>query len=177
MVARSDNEATHDVAASNQYLTFTLGHELFALGILCVREIIEYGRLTPVPMMPPSILGVINLRGAVVPVVDLRVRFGDGATQIAQRTCIVIIEISQAGATRVIGVVVDAVNAVLDIPEQDIEPAPSLGARIRTDFIQGMGKVEERLVVLLDVGKVLSVEDMALIERVYDTDVAAPTGG
>ncbi|MGE8500366.1 MAG: chemotaxis protein CheW [Pseudomonas sp.] len=176
MAARSDSGATHDVAASNQYLTFTLGHELFALGILCVREIIEYGRLTPVPMMPASILGVINLRGAVVPVVDLRVRFGDSATLIGQRTCIVILEVSQPGTTRVIGVVVDAVNAVLDIPEQDIEPVPSLGARIRTDFIQGMGKVDERLVVLLDVGKVLSVEDMALLERAYQADTAQPAG-
>lgn len=177
MDVRTNDVATRDVAVSSQYLTFTLGHELFALGILCVREIIEYGRLTPVPMMPPSILGVINLRGAVVPVLDLRVRFGDSATAIGQRTCIVILEVSQDDATRVIGVVVDAVNAVLDIPEQDIEPAPGFGARIRTDFIQGMGKVDDRLVVLLDVGRVLSVEDLTLIERVCEADgIAAPSG-
>lgn len=157
-------------SAPSQYLTFTLGGELFALGILCVREIIEYGQLTPVPMMPPSILGVINLRGAVVPVIDLRVRFGDGATCIDQRTCIVILEVERGELTQVIGVVVDAVNAVLDIPTGDIEASPNFGRRIRTDFILGMAKVEGRLVLLLDIGHVLSAEDMALLE---DTRQAA----
>ncbi|MFP6848430.1 MAG: chemotaxis protein CheW [Pseudomonas sp.] len=150
-------------ATAGQYLTFTLTQELFAVEIHAVREIIEYGQLTSVPMMPPSILGVINLRGAVVPVIDLGLRFGGNATTIGTRTCIVILEIQQHGVTQVIGMVVDAVNEVREISAAEIEPTPSFGGRIRADFILGMGKLDERLVVMLDVGKVLSAEEMALL--------------
>jgi len=160
--------------APSQYLTFTLGSELFALGILSVREIIEYGQLTPVPMLPPSILGVINLRGSVVPVLDLSLRFGLAGTRIGQRTCIVILEVSRGETSQVIGVVVDAVNAVLDIAAADIEPAPSFGMRIRTDFIQGMGKVDGRLLVLLDIGQVLSAEDIELLDSARETAEPPP---
>ncbi|WP_407293291.1 chemotaxis protein CheW [Stutzerimonas zhaodongensis] len=146
-----------------QYLTFTLGSELFAVGTLSVREIIEYGQLTPVPMMPPSILGVINLRGSVVPVIDLRLRFGESATLINRRTCIVILEVAQGELTQVVGIVVDAVNAVLEIGVHEIEPAPRFGIRIRSDFILGMGKVDGRLVILLDIGRVLSAEEIELL--------------
>ncbi|WP_312375508.1 chemotaxis protein CheW [Stutzerimonas nitrititolerans] len=156
-----------------QYLTFTLGGELFAVGTLSVREIIEYGLLTPVPMMPPSVLGVINLRGSVVPVIDLRLRFGETATQINRRTCIVILEVAQDELTQVIGVVVDAVNAVLEIADEDIEPAPCFGTRVRSDFILGMGKVDGRLVVLLDIGRVLSVEEIALLASAQGAGSAA----
>lgn len=159
----SQQTASRAHAAAAQYLTFTLGTELFAVETLSVREIIEYGTLTPIPMMPPSILGVINLRGAVVPVVDLRLRFGDGATPLGRRTCIVILEVAQADATQVIGVVVDAVNAVLEIGAADIEPAPRFGGRLRAEFMRGMGKVDGRLVILLDIGRVLSVDDLALL--------------
>lgn len=159
----SQQTASRAHAVPAQYLTFTLGTELFAVETLSVREIIEYGTLTPIPMMPPSILGVINLRGAVVPVVDLRLRFGDGATPLGRRTCIVILEVAQADATQVIGVVVDAVNAVLEIGAADIEPAPRFGGRLRAEFMRGMGKVDGRLVILLDIGRVLSVDDLALL--------------
>lgn len=150
-------------APSGQYLTFTLNQELFAVEIRAVREIIEYGQLTTVPMMPPSILGVINLRGAVVPVIDLSLRFGGSATTIGTRTCIVILEIEQHGVTQVIGMVVDAVNEVRELSAAQIEPTPSFGGRIRTDFIRGMGKLDERLVVMLDVGKVITAEEMVLL--------------
>lgn len=146
-----------------QYLTFTLGEALFAVGTLNVREIIEYGHLTPVPLMPPSILGVINLRGGVVPILDLRQRFGQGATQVSRRSCIVILEVQRSGIDQVIGIVVEAVNAVLEIPEQDIEPQPSFGSQIPTDFLIGMGKLDTRLVVLLDIGRVLSLDDLQLL--------------
>ena len=151
--------------AAGQYLTFTLAQEMFAVDIHAVREIIEYGRLTGVPMMPPSILGVINLRGAVVPVIDLGLRFGGNATVIGPRTCIVILEIASGNGLRVIGMVVDAVNEVLELAQNQIEPAPSFGNRIRADFIRGMGKLDERLVVLLDVGRVLSDDEMTLLDQ------------
>lgn len=150
---------------AGQYLTFALAQELFAVDIHAVREIIEYGHLTSVPMMPPSILGVINLRGAVVPVIDLGLRFGGSATVIGPRTCIVILEIATGDGLRVIGMVVDAVSEVLELGADQIEPAPSFGNRIRADFIRGMGKVNDRLVVLLDVGRVLSDDEISLLEQ------------
>ena len=152
-------------SVAGQYLTFALAQELFAVDIHAVREIIEYGHLTSVPMMPPSILGVINLRGAVVPVIDLGLRFGGSATVIGPRTCIVILEIATEDGLRVIGMVVDAVSEVLELGADQIEPAPSFGNRIRADFIRGMGKLNDRLVVLLDVGRVLSDDEISLLEQ------------
>ena len=147
-----------------QYLVFSLCGEAFAIGIRSIKEIIEFGQLTEVPMMPELVRGVINLRGAVVPVVDLAVRFGRKPTQIARRTCIVIVEIeAQPDEVQVIGVIVDAVNEVLDIPPQEIEPAPAFGARIRSDFIEGMGKVSGKFVILLNLRHALSVDELTEI--------------
>jgi purine-binding chemotaxis protein CheW len=149
-----------------QYLTFNLGGEIFAIGILAIKEIIEYGNLTEVPMMPDFIRGVINLRGAVVPVVDLAARFGRKGTAVTRRTCIVIIEMGKDGERQDIGVIVDTVNEVLEILPQDIEPAPTFGAKLRTDFISGMGKVAGKFVIILDVDHVLSVDEMAALAQV-----------
>lgn len=150
---------------AHQVLTFTLGGELFAIGILNVKEIIEYGQVTEIPMMPGFIRGVINLRGAVVPVIDLSARFGGAQSTVGKRTCIVIVEAStgEDGLRHDIGVVVDAVSEVLDIPAGDVEPPPAFGARLRTDFIAGMGRVAGRFVIILDVAKVLSVDELALL--------------
>ncbi len=145
----------------NQYLTFMLGGEVYAIGILSIKEIIEYGQLTEVPRMPEFIRGVINLRGSVVPVIDLGARFGKASTNIGRRTCVVIIEIETGDGQPVVGVMVDAVNEVLDIPAAEIEPPPSFGARIRADFIKGMGKVEGKFVIILETSRVLSVDEMA----------------
>lgn len=153
-------------AEVQQFLTFALGSEMFAVGTLSVKEIIEYGHLTEVPMMPDFIRGVINLRGAVVPVIDLGARFGRGETKITRRTCIVIIEVPSGDEKQDIGVIVDAVSEVLEIPSSEIEPPPAFGAKIRTDFIQGMGKVDGKFVILLDVGKVLSVEEISTLASV-----------
>jgi purine-binding chemotaxis protein CheW len=146
-----------------QYLTFTLGNEMFAIGILFIREIIEYGQVTEVPMTPPFIRGVINLRGAVVPVVDLAVRFGRPPREVSRRTCIVIVEVDTPNGIQDMGVVVDAVSEVLEIPGSEIEAPPEFGTRIRTDFIAGMGKVDGRFVVILDVYRVLSLEEVAVL--------------
>jgi purine-binding chemotaxis protein CheW len=153
-------------AAVRQFLTFMLGGEMFAMDILGIKEIIEYSALTEVPMMPPSVRGVINLRGAVVPVIDLAVRFGRAPAPVTKRTCIVIVEIALDDARQDVGVVVDAVNAVLDIPPEHIEPPPTFGTRIRTDFIQGMGNVNNKFVILLDANQVLSLDELAgLVEQ------------
>ncbi|GAB4089916.1 chemotaxis protein CheW [Hydrogenophaga soli] len=163
-----------DADQQQQYLTFSLGEEMFAIGILAIREILEYGQLTEVPMTPPFIRGVINLRGAVVPVIDLSVRFGRQARAVSKRTCIVIIETEVMGShdadgprqTQQMGVVVDAVSEVLEIPTAEIEPPPAFGARIRTDFIRGMGKVAGKFVVILDVARVLSLDEVAVLAAV-----------
>ena len=156
----------------SQYLTFMLGGEAFAIGILAIKEIIEYGHLTEVPMMPASVRGVINLRGAVVPVMDLQARFGRPASAVTKRTCIVIVEIENTGDRHVVGVMVDAVNAVLEIAPSDIEPAPSFGAKIRADFIAGMGKLNGKFVILLNVNNVLSADEIGLLA---DVTAVVPT--
>ncbi|NHZ91497.1 chemotaxis protein CheW [Massilia sp. CCM 8733] len=163
--ARAAASAVPAAPAPTQYLTFTLGGETFAIGILGVKEIIEYTSLTDVPMMSDCIRGVINLRGSVVTVMDLSVRFGRPSTPVTKRTCIIIVEIEEDGERQVIGVVVDAVNAVLEIAASDIEPPPAFGAHIRNDYIAGMGKINGRFVILLEIGQVfagLQTDDAAL---------------
>jgi purine-binding chemotaxis protein CheW len=146
-----------------QYLTFSLGGEVFALGILNVKEIIEFGNITEIPMMPAFIRGVINLRGAVVPVIDLSARFGGAASSVSRRTCIVIVELGEGEERQDLGVIVDAVNEVLEIPRSEIEPPPTFGAKIRADFIQGMGKVDGRFVIILNVDRVLSPQEITML--------------
>lgn len=153
------------LAGSEQYLTFTLGNELFAIGILHIKEIIEYGTPTPVPLMPAFIHGVINLRGAVVPVIDLSVRFGKARSDIGRRTCIIILEMELEGHNQDIGVIVDAVSAVLDIPASEIEPPPAFGSRIKADYILGMGKLGERFAILLNVRRAFSMDEMAALQH------------
>ena len=150
-------------ASPQQYLTFSLGGEVFALGILNVKEIIEFGNITEIPMMPAFIRGVINLRGAVVPVIDLSARFGGPASTVSRRTCIVIVELGEGEERQDLGVIVDAVNEVLEIPRSEIEPPPTFGAKIRADFIQGMGKVDGRFVIILNVDRVLSPQEITML--------------
>lgn len=147
-----------------QYLTFHLSGEPYAVDILHVREIIEYGAITPIPMMPDFIAGVINLRGSVVPVVDLNRRFGGERARITKRTSIIVIELRREEGCIDIGVIVDIVNDVLEIRQSDIEPAPKFGAKIRTDFIEGMGKVKGTFLILLQVDNVLDVEELSMVE-------------
>jgi len=148
----------HEGAAADrqQYLTFMLGREVFAVSILRIKEIIEYGQLTVVPMMPEFIRGVINLRGAVVPVMDLLARFGQDSSALSKRTCVVILEIELEGETQDVGILVDAVNEVLEISGSEVEPAPRFGTNVRADFISGMGKVNGRFVIILDLNRVVS---------------------
>jgi purine-binding chemotaxis protein CheW len=146
-----------------QYLAFTVGGETFAMDIRSIREVIQFGGITEVPLMPPFLRGVINLRGSVVPVIDLCVRFGRPPGAVAQRTCIVILELVQGESTVELGVMVDNVSEVLSIAGGEIEPAPAFGNDLRAEFIAGVAKVGDRFVILLDVGKVLSVDELAAL--------------
>ena len=179
-VATQGADAKKSVSSS-QYLTFVLGGEVYALEILHIKEIIQYGELTEVPMMPSFIRGVINLRGKVVPVVDMTARFGRGVTSVARRTSIVIIELAGEEESEVeaqsIGVMVDAVNEVIDIADSDVEPPPAFGGRLRADFISGMAKRDGRFIIVLNLAQVLSVEEMvALSSSMLDGDIARPDG-
>jgi len=165
-------DKTHQ-GETGQYLTFMLVGEIYALGILNIKEIIQYGDLTTVPMMPAFVRGVINLRGKVVPVVDLASRFNQGITQISRRTSIVIIEMAQTeeagqgdeNEAQSIGIVVDAVNEVIDISPAEIEPPPSFGSKIRPDFISGMAKQAGRFIIVLNLNQVLSMDEMVALGR------------
>ena len=153
--------ATENIVEQTQYLTFHLAGEVYAVGILQAKEIIEYGTLTKVPQTPPSIRGVINLRGSVVSVVDLAVKFGLPPSPVTERTCIVIVEVNLEGERTVMGIIADAVSKVIHLLPRDIEPPPAFGTRVRVDFLRGMGKAaEKKFVLLLDIDKVLSSEDL-----------------
>jgi purine-binding chemotaxis protein CheW len=151
-----------DLEQTSQFLTFLLGGEVFAINILNIREILEYSPLTPVPMTPDFIAGVLNLRGSVVPVINLALRFDKSDADITKRTSIVIVEISHEDQQMDIGVIVDIVNEVIEIPE--VEPAPAFGASIRTDFIEGMGKVNDGFTIILNLNHVLSVNELSMLE-------------
>ena len=160
-------------AAPGQSLTFLLGAAMFAIGILVVKEIIEYHGVTPVPQMPPCISGVINLRGAAVPVLNLARRLDREPGPVTKRTCIIVLEIARDEGAFVIGVRVDAVNAVIEIPAADIEPAPTFGSAVRAELLQGIGKVQERFVLLLNVQHVVSAQEIAAFDRVDAPPAAA----
>lgn len=152
------------MSETSQFLTFGLAGETYGIGIKGIREIIEHGGLTKVPMMPNSVRGVINLRGNVVPVVDLSIRFGRKATEILHRTCIIIVEIESAHDLQSVGVLVDTVNEVIDLAPADIEPAPSFGTELRADFVRGMGKVGDDFVVLLEIQHALALGEFAIMK-------------
>jgi purine-binding chemotaxis protein CheW len=159
---------------TRQYLTFQVTGELFAMEISSIKEIVEFRDPTEVPLMPDFLRGVINLRGRVVPVIDLAARFGRPRTTTSRRSCIVILEVRHQLGQHDIGVVVDAVQAVLEIPDADVEPAPSFGTNLRADFISGMGKVGERLAIVLEVSKVLSLDELSSLGGIDPSAAAAP---
>ena len=149
---------------NNQYLTFKLDDEVFALGIDKVREVLDYTSVTKVPQTPDFMRGVINLRGSVVPVVDMRLKFAMAKTEKTVNTCIIIVEINLEGETTVLGALADSVQEVLDLEPQQIEPAPKIGTKLRTEFIRGMGKRDEQFIIILDIDKVFSSEELASVQ-------------
>lgn len=158
---------------AHQYLTFLLNGETFAIKISGIREIIEFDGMTCVPLMPAFLRGVLNLRGAVVPVVDISVRFGRAETPIGPQTCVVILEVEHEEETQNVGILVDSVSEVVEIAAEDVEPPPTFGSMLRLEFIQGMGKVNGQFVVLLNVDYVLSIEEMAQISHAAESSEPA----
>lgn len=156
-------DAMNDTSGTRQYLTFRVAGEEYALGILHVREIIEFSGSTRVPGTPPWIHGVINLRGHVVPVVDLSVRFGTGPTAVTPWTCAVIAELRAGEETMVMGLLADAVSQVLEIDGASIEPAPAFGTAARTEYLRGVARAEGKLVLLLDVDCLLTAGEAAAL--------------
>jgi purine-binding chemotaxis protein CheW len=159
--------------AAAQYLTFSLAEEIFAMDIRTVREIIQVGPMTTVPLMPSFVRGVINLRGAVVPVIDLQARFGRPTARVGKKTCIVIFDAVRDGERVELGLLVDAVSEVIEIAASQIEPPPNFGTAVRRDFIRGMGKVAERFVILLEPDRAFDVDEMARLCEASQVAVAA----
>jgi len=159
--------------STNQYLTFTLGEEGFAIEITKVREVLDFTTLTKVPRTPDFMRGVINLRGNVVPVVDLRLQLGMSAVEKTVDTCIVIVEVEIGSDVLHMGMLADSVQEVVDIDPSKIEPAPKLGTRLNTDFIKGMAKRDERFSIILDIDKVLSGDDIAVVESISEESAMA----
>jgi len=146
-----------------QYLTFCLGDEVFAMDIRSVREIIQHGAMTVVPLMPEFVRGIINLRGAVVPVIDLQSRFGRTKAQVGKKTCVIIFDVGPEGDRVELGLLVDVVSEVIDIAPSQIEPPPQFGATIQREFIRGLGKVGSEFIVILEPERALNIDDMVAL--------------
>ncbi len=156
--------STAEITEITQYLTFKLGDEVFALDISKVREVLDFTTITKVPRTPEFMRGVINLRGSVVPVVDIKLKFGMPMTEKTVNTCIIISEVTVDGETTVLGALADSVQEVIDLDPDHIEPAPKIGTKLKTEFIKGMGKQGEHFIILLDINKVFSTEELALVK-------------
>ena len=155
-----------------QYLTFMLEEEVFALDISQVREVLEFTKTTKVPRTPDYMIGVINLRGSVVPVVDMRTKFGMLTAENTVDTCIIIIEVAIEGEEVVLGALVDSVKEVIELAQDQMEPPPKIGSRLNTEFIKNMGKMGEDFIIILDIDKVFSLEELAIVrESTIDIEV------
>lgn len=163
---RSMDEAKSSLTdRDGKYLTFTLAGEDYGIGILKIKEIIGMMPITSVPQTPSFVKGVVNLRGKVIPVMDLRLKFGLPAIDYSERTCIIVVEISGQSGSIKIGIVVDAVSEVLNIKGEDVENTPAFGTRVNTDYILGMAKIGGSVKILLDIDKVLSSQDLVTLEK------------
>jgi purine-binding chemotaxis protein CheW len=145
---------------STQHLTFGLGDQEYAIGVMRVREIIRHETISTVPGTPPWVRGVVNLRGGAVPVIDLAVKFGMPERTVTPRTCVVVVEAEIEGRETVLGLLADAVNQVLDIPASDVQVPPAFGTRVRVDYLKGMGRVGSRFVLIMDVDRVLAADEL-----------------
>ncbi len=156
---------TKELLETSQYLAFKLAEEVFAFDISKVREVLEFDTVTKVPQTPEMMRGVINLRGSVVPVIDMRVKFGMGATEKTVNTVIIIIEVDLDDESTLIGALVDSVKEVMDMDTDHIEPPPSIGTQLNTEFIRGMGKQDDQFIIILDIKKIFSSDELALVQQ------------
>jgi purine-binding chemotaxis protein CheW len=154
------------ITETTQYLTFKLEDEIFALDISKVREVLDFTNITKVPRTPEFMRGVINLRGSVVPVVDMRLKFGMSRTEKTVNTCIIIVEVAVDGEKIILGTLADSVQEVLDLDTDHIEPAPRIGTRLKTEFIKGMGKRNTRFIIILDIDKIFSTDELTHVQDV-----------
>jgi len=161
MNIRRNNLAAVETATTQQYLTFRIGNEQFGMDLTQTREILEYSGVTEVPLMPKFLRGVINLRGEVVPVIDLAVRLGRDPIKVQRRTCVIVVELEVESQYHVLGLLADSVSEVVELPASAIDEAPAFGANIRAEFIQGIAKRDGQFVVLLDANNALSVRELA----------------
>lgn len=161
-----------ETGESRQYVTFCLGDELFGVEVTRAREILDLVPVTRVPQTPDYLLGVINLRGQVVPVVDLRVKLGLPKAMETRDSCIIVMEVQVDGEVLTVGGLADSVSEVLELRDDLIEPAPRLGLRLNTEFIAGMGKVDEQFLILLDIDRVFSSEELALVQEAGEGSAA-----
>ena len=163
--------AVASITETTQYLTFRLEDELFALDLGKVREVLDFTSITKVPQTPDYMRGVINLRGSVVPVVDLRLKFGMEMAQKTVNTCVIIVEVELLGEKVVMGAMADAVQEVLDLEPDQIEPPPRIGTKMNTDFIRGMGKHNDQFIIILDIDKIFSVDDLTVLTEAAENKV------
>lgn len=166
--------SVQDITETRQYLTFRLGGEVFALDVAKVREVLDLSAITKIPQTPEFMRGVINLRGSVVPVADLRLCFGMERGADTKNSCIIVVEVKLANDVAVIGALADSVEEVLDLEPDQIEPAPRIGTQIRTDFIRGMGKRDSQFLIILDIDRVFSEEELGEMQAVDATEEAVP---
>ena len=153
---------------SLQYLTFILGEEVFAVDVTKAREVLDYTTITRVPQTPRFMLGVINLRSSVVPVIDLRLKFGMTATDRTVNTCIIVMDIVVDGEILTVGALTDSVREVLEIGSEMIEPPPRIGTRLKTEFLKGMAGIDDHFVMILDIDRVFSADELALVQAVSE---------
>ena len=155
--------SVNEITETRQYLTFKLGNEVFATDVAKVREVLDLTTITEIPRTPDFMAGVINLRGSVVPVVDLRLCFEMSKTESTRNTCIVVVEVMLEGEATVIGALADSVEEVIDLEPEQIQPAPRIGTHIRTDFIKGMGKRDTQFIMILDIDRVFASDELEAI--------------
>ncbi len=163
------------ITQTSQYLSFKLDEEVYALDINQVREVLDFTDVTKVPRMPDFMRGVINLRGGVVPVVDLRLKFGMSGTEKTVDTCIIIMEITLEGEATLLGAMADSVQEVMDLEPEEIEPPPKIGTRLKTEFIKGMGKKNDEFIIILDIDRVFSAEELVTVQGTGAHQIPATT--
>jgi purine-binding chemotaxis protein CheW len=156
---------TNEITETTQYLTFKLSDEVFAVDVAKVREILDVTTITKVPQTPDFMRGVINLRGSVVPVIDMRLKFGMSETERTVDTCIIVLEVALDEETVILGALADSVQEVIDLEPEQIEPAPKVGMQLNTDFIKGMGKHNEQFIIILDIDRSFSTGDLTALSK------------